>query len=192
MQPTSSRNGRTCTASPRPQCHGDGVRRHAFVLHGRRQCRAGRALEHPQHGTRHGPRSRFLARGRMRTSGGVHAQCPPLLDVVRGSILWDRSPLEPAAELSSSSSSSGASTGSAASSSSSSGTGGAPANGGYQCTAITPTNWDHVTAGRATRCGVGGSYVCAVGSNVNFGLWTVMTSTLAETSRGYYVPGSCP
>ena len=93
---------------------------------------------------------------------------------------------------SSSTTSSSATTSSSSSSSSGGGAGGSSSSGGPSCTAFNDSNWHHVVAGRAVRCGVGGSYVCAVGSNIQFGLWTLMPSTLAETSPGYYVPGGCP
>lgn len=62
----------------------------------------------------------------------------------------------------------------------------------WSCRAFEDSNYGHVLAGRATRCGIGGSYVCAVGSGTRFGLWTMMRSTLAETAARYFVPGSCP
>ncbi|MCK6550217.1 PHB depolymerase family esterase [Myxococcota bacterium] len=68
----------------------------------------------------------------------------------------------------------------------------APDAGAWVCRAFDDTNYGHVVAGRATRCGIGGSYVCAVGSGARFGLWTLMRSTLAETASRYFVPGPCP
>jgi hypothetical protein len=73
--------------------------------------------------------------------------------------------------------------------------GSTPADGGtpgWTCEAFTDTNYDHVLAGRADRCGIGGSYVCARGSGIQFGLWVMMPSTLRETAPGYYEPGNCP
>jgi len=61
---------------------------------------------------------------------------------------------------------------------------------GFSCTATTSTNYAHVQAGRAHT---GGGYALANGSNQNMGLYnTFYTSTLAQTSSGYYVVGSCP
>jgi poly(hydroxyalkanoate) depolymerase family esterase len=101
------------------------------------------------------------------------------------------SPTTSSSAVSTSASSGGGSASS--SSASTSGAGGGTNNPSpYSCTEINASVWAHVLAGRAVRCGVGGSYVCAVGSNINFGLWTLMPSTLAETAPGYYVPGNCP
>ena len=66
------------------------------------------------------------------------------------------------------------------------------ASDGFACLGFYDTNYNHVLAGRAYRCGVGGSYVCAVGSGINFGLWTVTLSWLRETGPAYYEPGPCP
>jgi poly(3-hydroxybutyrate) depolymerase len=61
---------------------------------------------------------------------------------------------------------------------------------GFVCTATTASNYAHVTAGRAHD---GGGYALANGSNQNMGLNnTFYTSTLAQTSAGYYVIGNCP
>jgi poly(hydroxyalkanoate) depolymerase family esterase len=54
------------------------------------------------------------------------------------------------------------------------------------------TNYNYVLKGQATRCGVGGSYVCAVGSGTQFGLWNLMKSYLREPKAGYFEPGHCP
>ena len=61
---------------------------------------------------------------------------------------------------------------------------------GFVCTATTASNYAHVTAGRAHNSG---GYALANGSNQNMGLYnTFYTSTLAQTSSGYYVIGNCP
>jgi len=61
---------------------------------------------------------------------------------------------------------------------------------GFVCTTTTASNYAHVTAGRAHD---GGGYALANGSNQNMGLNnTFYTSTLAQTSAGYYVIGNCP
>jgi poly(3-hydroxybutyrate) depolymerase len=58
------------------------------------------------------------------------------------------------------------------------------------CTATTSSNYAHVQAGRAHNSG---GYALANGSNQNMGLNnTFYTSTLAQTSAGYYVIGACP
>jgi hypothetical protein len=67
-----------------------------------------------------------------------------------------------------------------------------PSGDGFACLGFYDTNYNHVVAGRAYRCGVGGSYVCAVGSKIQFGLWTEVPSWLRETAPGYYEPGPCP
>ena len=60
-------------------------------------------------------------------------------------------------------------------------------NGDYQCT---ESNYAHVQANRATT---NGSYAYALGSGDNLGSYnTFYTSTLAQTSAGYYELGSCP
>lgn len=61
---------------------------------------------------------------------------------------------------------------------------------GFACTATTASNYAHVTAGRAHNSG---GYALANGSNQNMGLYnTFYTTTLAQTSAGYYVIGNCP
>ena len=61
---------------------------------------------------------------------------------------------------------------------------------GFVCTATTASNYAHVTAGRAHNSG---GYALANGSNQNMGLNnTFYTSTLAQTSSGYYIIGNCP
>jgi poly(3-hydroxybutyrate) depolymerase len=60
----------------------------------------------------------------------------------------------------------------------------------WTCTATSASNYAHVQAGRAHDSG---GYALANGSNQNMGLDnTFYTSTLAQTSPGYYVIGSCP
>jgi poly(3-hydroxybutyrate) depolymerase/chitodextrinase len=57
-------------------------------------------------------------------------------------------------------------------------------------TCFTSSNYAHTTAGRATQSG---GYAYAKGSNQNMGLWnTFVTTTLKQTSPGYYVIGTCP
>jgi len=61
---------------------------------------------------------------------------------------------------------------------------------GFVCTTTTASNYAHVTAGRAHDSG---GYALANGSNQNMGLNnTFYTTTLAQTSAGYYVIGNCP
>ncbi|WP_462168155.1 extracellular catalytic domain type 1 short-chain-length polyhydroxyalkanoate depolymerase [Pseudoalteromonas lipolytica] len=63
-------------------------------------------------------------------------------------------------------------------------------NGDYMCTETTSSNYAHVQANRATT---NGSYAYALGSGDNLGLYnTFYTSTLAQTSAGYFELGSCP
>ncbi|HYD63001.1 MAG TPA: fibronectin type III domain-containing protein [Noviherbaspirillum sp.] len=58
------------------------------------------------------------------------------------------------------------------------------------CTQTTSSNYAHVTAGRAYASG---GYAYAKGSNQNMGLNnTFYTTTLAQTSPGFYVIGNCP
>lgn len=60
----------------------------------------------------------------------------------------------------------------------------------WVCTATSASNYAHVQAGRAHDSG---GYALANGSNQNMGLDnTFYTSTLAQTSPGYYIIGSCP
>lgn len=57
-------------------------------------------------------------------------------------------------------------------------------------TCYTSSNYAHVTAGRAHDSG---GYALANGSNANMGLDnTFYTTTLKQTSTGYYVIGTCP
>lgn len=60
------------------------------------------------------------------------------------------------------------------------------------CHAVSGAIYDHVAKGRAYRCGVGGSYACALGSDARIGLYTMMPATLRETSPGYWEIGACP
>ena len=61
---------------------------------------------------------------------------------------------------------------------------------GFACTATSASNYAHVQAGRAVASG---GYALAKGSNQNMGLYnTFYTSTLAQTSAGYYIVGNCP
>lgn len=63
-------------------------------------------------------------------------------------------------------------------------------DGDVQCVEHTSSNYAHVSAGRATNQ-LG--YAVAVGSGDNLGLYNLfVTSTVAETSSGYYQLGSCP
>lgn len=56
-------------------------------------------------------------------------------------------------------------------------------------TCYTSSNYAHVTAGRATTSG---GYTYAKGSGQNMGLYNVyVTTTLKQTSPGYYVIGTC-
>ncbi|MGH8809644.1 MAG: extracellular catalytic domain type 2 short-chain-length polyhydroxyalkanoate depolymerase [Noviherbaspirillum sp.] len=60
---------------------------------------------------------------------------------------------------------------------------------GFVCSTTTSSNYAHVTAGRAINSG---GYALAKGSNQNMGLNnTFYTTTLAQTSSGYYVIGNC-
>ena len=68
--------------------------------------------------------------------------------------------------------------------------GGDGGTGGFTCTTSTSSNYSHVIAGRATTNGV---YAYAIGSGENLGLYNIfVTSTLAQTSDGYYQTGNCP
>ena len=42
------------------------------------------------------------------------------------------------------------------------------------------------------RCGLGGSYVCAIGSNQQIGLYNMMQTWLRRTAPDYYEAGQCP
>lgn len=59
----------------------------------------------------------------------------------------------------------------------------------WQPVCFTATNYAQTTAGRAYQSG---GYTYADGSNQNMGLWNLyVTTTLKETSAGYYVIGTC-
>ena len=63
-------------------------------------------------------------------------------------------------------------------------------DGDVACTEYTASNYNHVATGRATTSG---GYTYAQGSGDNLGLYNIfVTTTLAETSTGYYQQGSCP
>lgn len=63
-------------------------------------------------------------------------------------------------------------------------------DGSFSCTQTTASNYAHVQAGRATSSG---GYAYAVGSGSLMGLYnTFYSSTLAQTSAGYYIVGNCP
>ncbi|MGH8660065.1 MAG: extracellular catalytic domain type 1 short-chain-length polyhydroxyalkanoate depolymerase [Gammaproteobacteria bacterium] len=67
---------------------------------------------------------------------------------------------------------------------------GGPINGSSECKDFTSNNWMHIYQGRATFC-LGNA--CAVGSGDNLGLANLfVTSTVAETSPGFFEEGSCP
>jgi poly(3-hydroxybutyrate) depolymerase/chitodextrinase len=66
----------------------------------------------------------------------------------------------------------------------------ATTSSGFVCTTTTSSNYAHVQAGRAVNSG---GYALALGSNQNMGLNnTFYTTTLAQTSAGYYIIGNCP
>ena len=61
---------------------------------------------------------------------------------------------------------------------------------GFVCSATSASNYAHVQAGRAHDSG---GYAQANGSNQVMGLDNIFyTSTLAQTSAGYYIVGNCP
>ena len=63
-------------------------------------------------------------------------------------------------------------------------------NGNFTCIDYTDSNYDHVTAGRATAS-YGSAY--AKGSNDYLGWWNIyVTTTIKQTSSGYFELGSCP
>lgn len=67
---------------------------------------------------------------------------------------------------------------------------GDPGSGSGECQEFTSNNWVHVLQGRATFC-LGNA--CAVGSGDNLGFANLfLTSTVAETSPGFFEKGSCP
>lgn len=60
----------------------------------------------------------------------------------------------------------------------------------FTCTTHYASNYGHVQAGRAHTSG---GYALANGSNQNMGLYNLFFSTtLAQTSAGYYIIGNCP
>jgi len=61
----------------------------------------------------------------------------------------------------------------------------------FPCQEFNATNYAHVQAGRAVRCGAYSAYVCAVGSGDQLGLWNLMPSWIKETKDGYYEAGRC-
>lgn len=68
--------------------------------------------------------------------------------------------------------------------------GGDGGTGGFECAESTSSNYTHVISGRATT---NGFYAYAAGSGESLGLYNIFTTTtLAETSDGYYELGSCP
>jgi poly(hydroxyalkanoate) depolymerase family esterase len=107
-------------------------------------------------------------------------------------------------------SSSSSSSGSGSSSSSSSGSGGAGGSGSGSsssssgsggsggsnpppatCEEFYDANYYHVTKGRAVKCGSFNSYVCALGSNQNLGLYNMIYTWVKKTGDNYYEAGRC-
>ncbi|MBI4816639.1 MAG: PHB depolymerase family esterase [Deltaproteobacteria bacterium] len=66
-----------------------------------------------------------------------------------------------------------------------------PEGAAWVCVEVYDSNYEHVVSGRASRCGIGGSYVCAYGSGERLGLWTMMPTWVAETAEGYFRGGRC-
>jgi poly(hydroxyalkanoate) depolymerase family esterase len=61
------------------------------------------------------------------------------------------------------------------------------------CNETYATNYDHVLAGRAVRCGTWSYQVCAKGSSQLMGLWNVFEKNwLREKTPGYFEVGQCP
>lgn len=61
---------------------------------------------------------------------------------------------------------------------------------GFVCTTVTASNYAHVKAGRAHHVA---GYALANGSDQVLGLYSIFfMRTLAQTSAGYYIVGSCP
>jgi poly(hydroxyalkanoate) depolymerase family esterase len=61
------------------------------------------------------------------------------------------------------------------------------------CSSVNDSNYNHVTAGRAVRCGSFNSYACANGSGENLGLWnTFVTSWVKSTDGHFWSAGRCP
>lgn len=88
-------------------------------------------------------------------------------------------------------------TGGAGGSGGSGGTGGAGGSGGDDpppatCEEFYDANYYHVAKGRAVKCGAWNSYVCALGSNDNLGLYTMLYTWVRKTGDSYYEAGRCP
>lgn len=64
--------------------------------------------------------------------------------------------------------------------------------GTSSCTEFTATNDQHVTAGRATKEGTFFFTYYTVGSHESIGSYGWLSSTVAETSPGYFEKGNCP
>ncbi|MCC6551703.1 MAG: hypothetical protein IT372_01615 [Polyangiaceae bacterium] len=73
------------------------------------------------------------------------------------------------------------------------GSGGSGGSGGEgsACEQLYDANYYHVVQGRAVRCGLGGSYVCAVGSGQQLGLYTMVYTWVRRTAPSYYEAGQC-
>ncbi|MFL0803123.1 MAG: thrombospondin type 3 repeat-containing protein [Agarilytica sp.] len=64
---------------------------------------------------------------------------------------------------------------------------------GHTCTEDRTSTFNHLSAGRAHRCGNFNIYACANGSNDNLGRVSFfVTTTVSETAPGYYEERSCP
>ncbi len=64
---------------------------------------------------------------------------------------------------------------------------------GFLCSDVRTSTFNHLTAGRAKRCGNFNIYACAIGSNDNLGRVSFfVTTTVAETAPGYFEEKSCP
>lgn len=60
------------------------------------------------------------------------------------------------------------------------------------CRSFAASNYAHVQAARAVRCGSFSSYTCAVGSNENLGLYNVFVqTTLYESPAGFFSKTPC-
>ncbi len=66
----------------------------------------------------------------------------------------------------------------------------------FSCEEFTTTNYEHVQANRAVAGGMMDLYAITVGGNDDLGLvgsiWYSTTTTVAETSEGHFIKGSCP
>jgi hypothetical protein len=60
------------------------------------------------------------------------------------------------------------------------------------CEEFYDANYYHVAEGRAVRCGSFNSYVCAIGSNDNLGLYNMMSTWMKKTGDNHYQAGRCP